>query len=338
MKYFSKGATHIHTTYSDGTGSIREIAKAAKRAGLEWLIITDHNNLHGLTEEGWYDGVAVFVGEEISPKLGNHYLAFDIDYTISEKMQPSDFINEVNKQGGFGIIAHPDENISRKNGYRALRWSDWTMNNFQGLEIWNYTSDWVDKFDTQRALYYFLFRNRVITGPTQNVLQWWDKLNSENGEVFPAIGSLDSHALKYSFLKIFPYYDMFKTITNFIHTDTKLSTSFREAKKQVYSALKNGNNTIINRIWSNNSDRIRFFVKNNSVSAFSGDKIDYDSANVLSVNLPKVANIRIVHNGKLIRDINSCEFQMGDLKSGKYRLEAYYKSRPWVFSNPILVE
>ena len=32
MTYFSKGAIHIHTTFSDGTGSLDEITKAAKEA------------------------------------------------------------------------------------------------------------------------------------------------------------------------------------------------------------------------------------------------------------------------------------------------------------------
>ncbi len=53
MKTTCKGAIHIHTTHSDGTSTIKEIAKAAKKAGLEWIIITDHNNLKGLREEGW---------------------------------------------------------------------------------------------------------------------------------------------------------------------------------------------------------------------------------------------------------------------------------------------
>jgi len=338
MKHFSKGATHIHTTHSDGTGSIRQIAKDAAKAGLDWIIITDHNNMFGFQEEGWYDGVAVIVGEEISPHHGDHYLAFDITQSISCDSSPSEFIGEVNKQGGFGFIAHPDENQNRKNGYRPLRWSDWDIDGFNGLEIWNYTADWVDQYDPARALYYFLFRDRVIKGPTQNVLSWWDNLNSQNEHVVPAIGSLDAHALKRSFVKIFPYQDMFKTITNFVYHDEKLSSDFDEAKKQVHNSLKNGNNLIINRIWSAKSDEIIYYISNKQEKAFSGSIIALNPENKMSVKLPKTGNIKIIHDGKVVRDITACEFQMGDLKPGKYRMEVYYKNRPWIFSNPIIVK
>jgi len=38
---------HIHTAYSDGTGTIREILVAAKKAGLDAIAITDHNTSKG---------------------------------------------------------------------------------------------------------------------------------------------------------------------------------------------------------------------------------------------------------------------------------------------------
>ncbi len=37
------GNMHMHTLYSDGTATHREIAEAAARAGLDWIIVTDHN-------------------------------------------------------------------------------------------------------------------------------------------------------------------------------------------------------------------------------------------------------------------------------------------------------
>ncbi|OGH98155.1 MAG: hypothetical protein A2039_02760 [Candidatus Melainabacteria bacterium GWA2_34_9] len=343
MKNTSKGAIHIHTTYSDGTSTIKQIARAAKKAGLEWIIITDHNNLTGLKEEGWYDGVAVIVGEEISPPPGNHYLAFNITRAISEKLHPLEFINEVNKQGGFGFIAHPDESTNRKHHWSPLIWTDWEIKGFQGLEIWNYLSDWGDQFNPKRAFYDYLFKNHMLQGPTPKVLNWWDKLNNENKEIFPAIGSLDAHALKYNYrkifiLKIFPYKDCFKTITNYVYLEERLSPNFNEAKKQIYDAIKSGNNLIINRIWSKKSDDICFYIENGTKKAFSGDKIALHEETILTVKLPKRGNIKILHNGKVIRDVNTYEFQMSDLKTGKYRLEVRYKNRPWIFSNPIIVE
>lgn len=343
MKTISKGATHIHTTYSDGTSTIKQIAKAAKRAGLEWIIITDHNNLTGLKEEGWYDGLAVIVGEEISPPAGNHYLAFDIQQTISANLSSQEVIDEATKQGGFGFIAHPDESTSRKHNLPPLIWTDWEIKGFQGLEIWNFLSDWGDEFDPKQGFHHYLFKNHLLKGPTQKVLNWWDRLNNDSPEIFPAIGSLDAHALRhYLFkslhLKVFSYNDSFKTITNYIYLEEKLSTDFNQAKKQIYDALRGGNNIIINRIWSKKSDEISFYIENSTQKAFSGDKITFSEENILTVKLPKKGNIKILLDGKVVKEVCTYEFQMSDLKTGKYRLEVRYKNRPWIFSNPVIIE
>lgn len=55
--YQYRGAIHIHSTFSDGTGDILEIVSAAKKAGLSWIVVTDHNNLD--IQEGIYSGIYV---------------------------------------------------------------------------------------------------------------------------------------------------------------------------------------------------------------------------------------------------------------------------------------
>lgn len=334
----SKGAVHIHTTHSDGTGSIKQTVKAAKKAGLEWIIITDHNTLAGLNEEGVYEGVVVLTGNEISPEPGNHYLAFDINKEISEKLPPQSFIDEVNKQGGFGFIAHPDEKINRKNSFKPLRWTDWEVTGFHGIEIWNYMSDWVDKYEPKKAIYQYLFRHLILTGPTQNILNRWDDLNNKNRGILPALGSADAHALKYSVLKVFPYFDTFKTITNYIYLEEKLSSDFDKAKKQIYNALKAGNNLIVNRNLSKKSDEINFYIENNGRLSFPGDTSELNEESILSVRLPEKANIKIIRNGQIIRNVITHEFEMSRLESGKYRLEIFLKNKPWAFSNPIIAK
>src|SRR5512142_1691641 len=74
---------HMHTRYSDGTGSHEDIAAAALRAGLDAVIVTDHNVLvQGA--EGYVRQdrrrVLVLVGEEIHDQhrdpQKNHLLVF----------------------------------------------------------------------------------------------------------------------------------------------------------------------------------------------------------------------------------------------------------------------
>ena len=50
------GNIHMHSKYSDGEYSIQQIAKLAHKAGLDFIVITDHETLEGLHngEERFY--------------------------------------------------------------------------------------------------------------------------------------------------------------------------------------------------------------------------------------------------------------------------------------------
>lgn len=343
MKYIYHGATHIHSTYSDGTFSIKEIAKAAKKAGLSWIIITDHNSLEGFenSEEGWYNGVAVIIGEEVSPDLSDHYLAFGIKEKISPDMPPQEYIQQVTDQGGIGFVAHPDENSERKSGHKALRWTDWSIRGFDGVEIWNQLSDWTDNYDPKNPLYHFFWRNHTLGGPTPKVLSWWDELNNETDKIVPAIGGVDLHALKYNYfginLKIFPYKSSFKTITNTLFLNEKLSSDFESAKGQILTALKNGNNLISNRYWSRNLKMPLIYIEDKEHRVYPGGSIKLSSYSRLIVNLPKKALLRVLYDGQLIWEFETSMLDFNKLDVGKYRIEAYYKGKPWLFSNPIII-
>ena len=260
-------------------------------------------------------------------------------------MQPSEFIQEVKKQGGFGFVAHPDELIERKNNYPALRWTDWSMKDFGGIEIWNYMSDWVDYYNAQdplETLKAILFRNQVLKGPTEKTMQWWDTLNNETVEIVPAIGGVDVHAMEFkkSFLKlkIFPYKDTFDTITNFLHFEDELPEDFEGKKRKIFEALKLGKNLIANRIWADKCKYPIFCVQNGHKTAYSGSTIEFDNYTKLLVKLPKKAEVKIFYDGQLVWQAETDNLEFDKLDKGKYRIEAYFKGKPWIFSNPIIIE
>lgn len=106
-----RGAFHVHTDLSgDATSSLEEIAAAAARAGLDFLVVADHTRALGSRarhEPGWYGDVLVLVGEEISTTAG-HLVVLDIAphaYTLGPT--PRLAFTDIAELGGTPIIAHP---------------------------------------------------------------------------------------------------------------------------------------------------------------------------------------------------------------------------------------
>lgn len=333
------GAFHIHSKYSDGTATISEIANYAKKAGLKWIIITDHNSLEGLhnNEEGWYDGVAVLIGQEISPIDSNHFIALGLNEVVAENNTPQEFINITNKLGGFGFIAHPAESETRKNPFPPLRWTDYSVQGSFGIEIWNHLSDWTDNYNKKIGLYSLLFREKILKGPNQNILNWWDSLNNKDENVIPAIGGLDVHALKIGPIKVFPYSSSFKTLINKLYLKKELSSDFKTAKNQILEAVKNGQLLLINCSRHKKSINSNFYAFTENEKAFSGTQLKYRNNYSIFIELPVKAIIKLYYNGNLIEECFSSKLLYRSDKEGKYRFEAYYKNKPWIFSNPLTV-
>lgn len=131
------GAIHVHTTRSDGRGSPAEVAAAAARAGLRFVVFTDHGDATRPPDPPAYrSGVLCLDGVEIST-TGGHYLAVDLPGPAPYPLagEPRDVVEDVRRLGGFGIVAHPD---SPK---RELRWTDWNAP-FDGLEVLNLDTAW----------------------------------------------------------------------------------------------------------------------------------------------------------------------------------------------------
>jgi hypothetical protein len=130
------GIIHVHSNRSDGSSSPDDIAAAAARAGLKFLVFTDHGDATRTPDPPIYrSGVLCLDGVEIST-TGGHYVALDMPaapYPLAGEAR--DVVEDVRRLGGFGIAAHPD---SPK---RELRWTEWTAP-FDGIELLNPDTSW----------------------------------------------------------------------------------------------------------------------------------------------------------------------------------------------------
>src|SRR5262249_24443557 len=114
------GIIHVHTNRSDGRASANEVATAAARAGLKFVVFTDHGDATATPEPPVYrSGVLCLDGVEIS-SMGGHYLALDMPaapYPLGG--DPRDVVEDVKRLGGFGVVAHPESPKP------ALMWQAW---------------------------------------------------------------------------------------------------------------------------------------------------------------------------------------------------------------------
>lgn len=187
-----RGAIHIHTRRSDGTGTPRDIAAAAARAGLQFVILTDHDS--GATEptRPYYEhDVLIIEGAEISAD-GGHVVALGLPrapYPLGGEAR--DVIEDVERLGGFSIAAHPGS------AKPELRWLEWTAP-FDGLEWVNGDSEWRDETagSLVRALLAYPFRHpealASILDRPDAVLRRWDVLTARRRVV--AVAASDAHA------------------------------------------------------------------------------------------------------------------------------------------------
>jgi len=185
VTYHSPGALHIHSVFSDGSGDLAEIARDARRAGLEWIGMTDHNTLAPSYRgfEGIHDGVAVIVGYEWTPDGGDHMLVYGEaaalgDGPVDPTLPPADAIGILDARGALTHIAHPDERRGVAIPELApYPWHDWGVRGMRGIELWNYMSVWAERLTPGNRLLHGLLPSTGLGGPTDRVLRWWDDLN-----------------------------------------------------------------------------------------------------------------------------------------------------------------
>jgi hypothetical protein len=339
------GALHMHTTYSDGSGSVEDLARAARAAGLRWIIITDHDTLEGKPYEGWLYGVLVIVGHEITPDH-NHYLALNVDEVIPNTLAPQEYVDAVYARGGFGIIAHPDERV--KNKFKDIyRWDDWNVDGPReragrpaGIELWNHLSDWGEHLtERNKELRYFL-PHLGTPGPTPDTLGWWDRLNRAGKRTF-GVGGVDAHAIKrrapWGAIEIFSYRWTFGTLTNYLLLPDALSADAATAIRQVYHALGDGRSYFLNRR-DGDCPALVFHAqqRGDRCGIGSGPSLR-DGPITLVADAGRAAELRLICDGRVAAS-GTRSLRYDAQGPGVYRLEARRKGRAWLFTNPIYIQ
>ncbi|HEX2896734.1 MAG TPA: PHP domain-containing protein, partial [candidate division Zixibacteria bacterium] len=146
--YNYSGAIHMHTTESDGTKPLEEVVAIGQKAGLDFMLFTDHMtlSLRDAGKEEFYGKTLVIIGyEHNDPQDKNHYLIFQSPRVYDEKFSVKQYVSAAAQDSAIGIMAHPDEIRDRLVEYPPYPWTDWSVEGFTGIELWNQMSEWMEK-------------------------------------------------------------------------------------------------------------------------------------------------------------------------------------------------
>jgi predicted metal-dependent phosphoesterase TrpH len=98
---------HCHTIFSkDSLIQPQMLVDAARRKGIDRLIVTDHNSIDGALEAKRLDPELVIVGEEIMTTRGELLVAF-VSEEVPFGLEPLEAIRRLKAQGAFISVSHP---------------------------------------------------------------------------------------------------------------------------------------------------------------------------------------------------------------------------------------
>ncbi len=133
---------HCHSYYSrDGISSPKKLIKIALKKGLDGIALTDHD-----TTAGWKAAIeaakrlnaVLILGQEIKIKKEGKTVGEILGYFLKREINPKgktaeEIIDEIKKQGGIAIIAHP------------YHW----RKPFKELEKYKYLADGIEVFNAR---------------------------------------------------------------------------------------------------------------------------------------------------------------------------------------------
>lgn len=345
---YKKGVFHLHSTFSDGLGTVEEICRAAAGQGLDFVILTDHGrpNRAASAATAWRDGTLLVGASEFSLHAGHMAAAgYRVpDYEFPPEAQEA--IDEVESDGGVTFISHPLDG--------RIPWTDWQARGFTGIEIislYQMAKKNLLYGVTLFPLQYLLSPDYALTAfisYPKKELAIWDRFNRE-GRYF-GIYALDSHAKLALSEKVqfrFPSYGAtFRILRVYAKIDRELDRDAAAAAATVIAALRRGSffNAVESLAAANGFD-YQYRESDGRWVEMGGEAKRAGGELVLRLPFPFAVDARILKDGALFRLIENHrgrEVRIAVSEPGTYRCEVFLhsgrlKRLPWILANPIFV-
>ena len=348
-----RGVYHVHSRASDGTGSVEEIAAAAGRAGLRFVVLTDHGDARRTVPPPRYvRGVLCIEAVEIST-AGGHYAALGMappPYPLAGEAR--DVVEDVARLGGFGVAAHPDS------AKPALRWSAWDAP-FDALEWFNADSQWRDE-DRWRLLpailHYPLRPSETVASlfdRPADLLRRWDRLGARRRVV--GLAAADAHARmglggktdpydELAYVKLPSYEAVFRAFSMRVELREPWSGDAAADAAALVAALRAGRvSTVFDAIAGPGA--LGFTAESGGQVARQGGTLAMGGRVRVraATNGPPRTSVVLLRNGEVIRRADGPALEWEGEGPGVFRVEAYVPGGPgapplpWMVGNPIYV-
>ncbi len=329
-----RGAWHVHTTRSDGRGTLDEVVRAARGAGLQFVVVADHNVLAG-ADQGYRDGVLVVMATEASTRYG-HVVALGVPRALDSEEREGDPLRAIAALGGQAILAHP---------FHPRRpFTGWGKGPWRGFELVSNDSSWHEVVHGQhwdKALAAVAIlpwdRARAVIALSDDLRDERTRFDAElkaaraTDDRRPArvvLCSADAHGWP-SYGAAFEAFSMHVSIT--------LSGDAAPDARGIVAALTDGRAAcVFDGVAPASSVRL--------ARAAGGRAIE------LSLDAPELRGARftLLRDGVPVAESSSpvasgaavVRFGCGapGCGPGDYRVEASWNGRPWIFTNPLTIE
>ncbi|HOL35855.1 MAG TPA: hypothetical protein PK303_09045 [bacterium] len=336
------GCLHIHLNPEQYDKCLDTIAQCARNSGLNFLILTPHtprNKKHNdyFPCEGYRNKVMILTGEEADEKSPfNHLIVYgEKNWVGRQSIQK--IIKRIENNSLLAFAAHPNGK-HRIFGIESNH--QWTKKEFldsiTGMEVWSLLFDFASKTNPSNMILRYLCFPGNLTGPCDFTMRLWNKMLSKRR--FVGIAGLDIHPLKYGFRyldvkKRFGYEFVFKTLRNHILVDTEFTGDISMDRDIVLNAMKKGRLFFANDLLA---DSCGFFFGSEDKTKTMGDC--FLTGERLIIEITEEADIKVVNSRETIYFEKTKRVGIKASVEGFFRVEVYYKKRPWIFSNPVYIK
>lgn len=359
-------ALHVHTRLShDALGSESDVVRAARVAGLDVVILTDHRERQApdslqRSQARYSDGILLVRGEEVT--LGaevGRVLVFGLDSTIHDWREGAKALGDVfQEHNATGIVAHTRSPRTR-DSWRpdsTLGMAGWEVFDFADIGRIRLTDGWV--------VYHLLaLAGGALVGRLdRSLIRLYREGFDQPGVAafdsmydrapITALAGLDAHPKQRLGGRLVPgYTPFFEAMTNHILLHDSLSLDPDSARLAVAGAIEDGH-VYISFFGAENARGFHFgSVSDSRGLTPMGGSTELSPGLLLraAFDEPPTQRIlmRVVRDGRTHVWSRGSRLELPLQTPGAYRLEVfsyslrigslYWNRRPWIFTNPVRI-